>query len=77
MTTDPTAKSVTSDVSRIDKVKATLNKNKTTIVLGTALAASLTLNYLLSLQPAGTTKYFLTPEDVKYLNGLLAQDQAL
>jgi hypothetical protein len=77
MTTDPITDHIIIDttVGRIDRFKKALAKHKAEIALGAALAVSLAFNYLQALQPEGTTKYFLTPEDVDYLNGLLEEDQ--
>lgn len=63
------------DVNPFFRLQKAVIKHKITIVMGAALAASLALNVLQSMTPEGTTKYFLTPEDVGYLNDLMDEDQ--
>jgi hypothetical protein len=68
--------STVSDITK--KVKRTFAKHKTTVVLGVALAASVTINVVRKPMPkiADANWYALTHEDTKYLNGLLEADQA-
>lgn len=77
MTNDPIVENeiVSPNVTPFFKIKKALVDHKTNILLGTALAASLALNILQSIKPEGTQKYFLTSEDVTYLNELLEEDQ--
>ena len=73
--TNPTVETPDAPVeSRVDKLMSYANKHKTTIILGAALAASVTLNFVRNplLPPlADANWYALTHEDVKYLNALL------
>lgn len=80
MTTIPVETSDVPVESGINKLKRFVIKHKTTLILGTALAASVTLSLVrkpLLPPPSDANWYALTHEDVEYLNNLLEEDQKL
>lgn len=77
MPTEPILDHVIVDtkLGRIDRMKKSLHKHKPSLILGAALAASLTMNVLLVRRPEHVCAYDLNSDDVAYLNRLLEEDQ--
>lgn len=61
---------------RTNKLKKFVGKHKTSIALGAALAASLVAHALRPpMRLADASAYYITDEDVEYINRLLEADQ--